>query len=188
MVEAIALQPGDRVLDMCCGTGNTTFAIAERVGKGSSIKAIDLSFGQIKVARKRNRFSNIDFMVMDASDTGFFGGDFDKIVIPHALHEMPRATRLAVLQEAKRILADGGTLAVLEMDDPPGSLLRLFIAFWWFYWLPFNFETPTRRDMLRHGIVEEFTEAGFANLSRLSLYRGAFQVVQGRKQSAHGKA
>ena len=182
MLDGVALQPGERILDMCCGTGNTTFVIAERVGSQAEIKAIDLSSGQIRVAKKRNRFPNIEFMAMDASDTSFGDGDFHKVVIPHAIHEMPRTTRLAVLREAGRILVDRGALAVLEMDNPPSLFWRLFIGFWWFYWLPFNFETPTRRDMLRHGLVEEVREAGFVDVSKSSFFNGVLQVVQGRKE------
>ena len=181
MLDVVDLKPGDKVLDMCCGSGGATFVIAERVGDESNIKAIDLSNGQIQMAKKRNHFSNIEFMVMDASNTDFAESEFDKVIIPHALHEMPRATRLAVLKEARRILADGGTLAVLEMDNPPGLFLRLFIGLWWFYWLPFNFETPTRRDMLKHGLVEEVRKAGFNNVSKSSVYNGVLQVVQGKK-------
>jgi ubiquinone/menaquinone biosynthesis C-methylase UbiE len=181
MLEVVPLQPGDRVLDMCCGTGNTTFAIAERVGERSEIEGIDLSRGQIRVAKRQNRFSNVKFMVMDASQTCFREGDFDKVVIPHALHEMSRTTRLAVLREARRVLRDGGTLAVMELDNPPGWLLRLFVGFWCFYWLPFNFETPTRRDMMRHGVAEEVREAGFGDVSKTSMYNGVLQVVQGKK-------
>ncbi len=181
MLEVVDLRPGDRILDMCCGTGNTTFAIAKRVGEVSNIKAIDLSSGQIRIANRQNRFANIDFMVMDAGRTSFCQGDFDKVVIPHALHEMPRATRLAVLKEASRVLADAGTLAVLEMDNPPNPLLRLFVGLWWFYWLPFNFETATRRDMLGRGVAAEMAEAGFVSVRKLSLHRGVFQLVQGRK-------
>ena len=180
-LEAVALLPGERILDMCCGTGNTTFVIAEKVEKQAEIKAIDFSSGQIRIAKKRNRFPNIDFMVMDASHTSFCEGEFDKVIIPHAIHEMPRATRLEVLREARRILADRGTLAVLEMDNPPNVFLRLFIGFWWFYWLPFNFETATRRDMLRHALAEEVREAGFGNVSRSCFFGGVLQVVQGRK-------
>jgi demethylmenaquinone methyltransferase/2-methoxy-6-polyprenyl-1,4-benzoquinol methylase len=182
MLEVVALRPGERILDMCCGTGNTTFAIAEKVGSRTEIKAIDLSSGQIRVAKKRNRFPNIEFMVMDASDTSFGEGTFDKVIIPHAIHEMPRATRLAVLREARRILVEGGTLVVLEMDNPPSLFLRLFIGFWWFYWLPFNFETPTRRNMLSHGLEKEVREAGFSSVSKSSFFKRVLQVVQGRKE------
>jgi ubiquinone/menaquinone biosynthesis C-methylase UbiE len=186
MLGVVDLRPGDRILDMCCGTGNTTFAIAKRVGEVSKIKAIDLSSGQIRIAKRQNRFPNVDFMVMDAGRTSFCRGDFEKVVIPHALHEMPRATRLAVLKEAGRVLVDGGTLAVLEIDNPPNPLLRLFIGLWWFYWLPFNFETATRRDMLGQGVAAEMAEAGFGSVHKLSMHSGIFQVVQGRKASRPG--
>ncbi|MFH1261488.1 MAG: class I SAM-dependent methyltransferase [Candidatus Micrarchaeota archaeon] len=112
LIDAVDLQERDRILDMCCGTGNTTFTMAQKVGNHSQIKAIDLSSGQIRIAKKKNLFSNIEFMVIDASDTCFTESYFDKVVIAHALHEMPRVTRLAVLKEAKRIIKDGGTLAV----------------------------------------------------------------------------
>ena len=49
------------------------------------------------------------------------------------------------------------------------------------YWLPFNFETPTRKDMLRRGLAEEVREAGFEEVRKASFARGVFQVVRGRR-------
>lgn len=181
MLEVVDLKAGDKILDMCCGPGNTTFAIAKMLGNNSKIKGIDLSEGQIEMARKRNHFSNVEFMVMDASNTSFAEGEFDKVIIPHALHEMSGSDRLEVFKEARRILKEGGTLAVLEMDNPSSFFLRLFIGFWWFYWLPFNFETPTRRDMLKCGLINEVKESGFKQCLKSSLYDNVFQVVQGIK-------
>ena len=51
------------------------------------------------------------------------------------------------------------------------------MGFWAFYWLPGNFETPTRRDMLKHGVVNEVKEAGLSNVRKYSSYKGAFQTV-----------
>lgn len=181
LIDIIDLQEGDNILDMCCGTGNTAFIMARKVGEHARVKAIDLSAGQIRIAKKKNVLPNVEFMVMDASDTCFVEGCFDKVVIPYALHEMPRATRLEVLKEARRIIKDTGILAVLEMDTPPNLLWHLCVAFCWFYWLPFNPETPTRRDMLKHGVMEEVKEAGFRNVNRVSMYNGALQVVTGQK-------
>jgi len=181
MLDAIPLASGEKVLDMCCGTGGMTFAVAEKMGSDSPILGIDLSSGQIRMAKKNNRFPNIDFMVMDASNTSFRDGEFDVVIIPHAIHEMNRPLRLAVLKEARRILSDKGTLAVLELDTPTGLFMRLLIGFMWFYWLPFNFETPTRRDMLRHTVVKEVREAGFTDVKKSSFDKGVLQVVEGRK-------
>jgi len=73
----------------------------------------------------------------------------------------------------------------LELDSPKNFFVRLFIALWFGYWLPFNFETPTRRDMLKHGVANEVEEAGFRNIRKISEfrsnYRGVFQVVEGEK-------
>jgi demethylmenaquinone methyltransferase/2-methoxy-6-polyprenyl-1,4-benzoquinol methylase len=179
ILDAASPQAGERILDMCCGTGSATFATAEMAGRQSRIIGLDLSFGQIRVAKKRNRFPNVEFMTADASNTPFCDGEFDRVIIPHAIHEMPRPLRLAVLAEAGRVLKPGGVLAVLEMDDPPSLLWRLLIGFFWFYWLPFNFETPTRRDMLRYGVKEEVGEAGFSKVEKTSLFHGTLQVVKG---------
>ena len=179
LLSCIDLKPDDRILEMCCGTGSLTLAAAAKMEQDTPVKAVDISWGQIEIANRRNTFPNVEFLVMDASDTTFPDGAFDKVFIPHALHEMYEDMRLAVLREAYRILADGGTLIVMEMDIPPNILLRWFVALWWFYWLPFNFETPTRREMLKHGLKRELREAGFQNITKTSVYGGTLQVMSG---------
>lgn len=181
LVGGVGLREGDRVLEMCCGTGGTTAFIAAKVGRDTPVSAIDFSAGQIRIAKKKRLPKNIEFSVMDASNTSFEDGTFDKVVIPHALHEMARPARLAVLREARRVLAEGGALAVLEMSAPESLLRRLFLGLWWFYWLPFNPETPTRRDMLKHGLAEEVRGAGFRDVGRTPMFDGALQVVRGYK-------
>ena len=180
-MRTVAFAENDNVLDMCCGSGNTTFAIARRVNPTVCITGIDLSHGQIKTANKNNTYANINFQVMDARETTFLDATFHKVIIPHALHEMERKLRLEVLREALRVLKSGGAVMVLEMDRPPRFTTRLLIGFMWFYWLPFNFETPTRRDMLRHGLPGELRLAGFTGVKKSNAFDGVFQVVQGIK-------
>jgi ubiquinone/menaquinone biosynthesis C-methylase UbiE len=181
LISEIVFNKDDKILEMCCGSGNTSFVIAERIGENAILKGIDLSEGQIEIAKRKNHYSNVVFQVMDASKTDFHEGEFDKVIIPHALHEMNRDLRLSVLREAKRVLMNGGSIAVLEMDNPSNFFIRILIGFLWFYWLPFNFETHTRRDMLKHGLKEEVIESGFVNASKRNMFNGVFQVVQGQK-------
>jgi demethylmenaquinone methyltransferase/2-methoxy-6-polyprenyl-1,4-benzoquinol methylase len=178
LLRSIEFRPQDRILEMCCGTGNSTRALASRAGAGSRITAIDLSAGQLRCAKKKPYEKAVTFFVMDASATAFAEGTFDKVLIPHAAHEMPRQVRMAVLREARRLLVPGGELVVLELDNPSRRLLRLFVAFWFFYWLPFNFETATRRDMFRRGLENEIREAGFLDVTKRSTHGGVFQVVR----------
>ena len=189
LIEPISFEPTDKILDMCCGTGGATFAIAQKAGSEAEIIGIDLSRAQIKIAKnwvnkfitRENRFKNIKFIEGDVTQTSFKDECFNKVFITHALHEMQRKERLDTLREAKRILKENGKAIVLEVDNPKNPFVRLFTGFWLFYWLPFNFETPTRRDMLKCGLENEIKEAGFQNIGKISSHQGVLQVVQGEK-------
>lgn len=170
-----------RILDMCCGTGGATLAIARKAPANAEIIGIDLSPGQIAVANSSSECDNIRFMVLDAVSTGFDDDTFDKVFITHALHEMHWDDRLRVLSEAKRVLRADGELVVLEVDKPESLVIQLLAGIYFLYWLPFNFETPTRRDMFRHGVKTEVVDAGFRDVRKTSKYSGVFQVVQGVK-------
>jgi len=181
LMAPIDFSPGERILDMCCGTGGATLAIAGRAGEKGEIIGMDLSHGQLRRAKKKRDLSKVRFLKGDVASTELEDSLFDKVFITHALHEMPRETRLEVLTEAKRILKDRGRVIVLELDNPESIFVRLFAGLWLFYWLPLNFETSTRRDMLKHGPANEVREAGFKNVRKLSKFRGVCQVVEGEK-------
>lgn len=179
LIAHIDFSPKEKILDMCCGIGGVTFVISGKAGQDSDVVGMDLSPGQIEIARKNNHLSNARFIEGDVTSTGFKDGYFDKVFITHALHEMPREIRLKVLSEAKRILKENGKVIILDLDNPENMFIRLFIGFWFFYWLPFNFETPTRRDMLKRRLTTEVAEIGFNSVEKQSKFHGVFQVVQG---------
>ncbi|HSB01576.1 MAG TPA: methyltransferase domain-containing protein [Anaerolineales bacterium] len=181
LIVSIDFTPGEKILDMCCGTGGASFVIAQKAGETSEVVGMDLSSGQIEVARRRNRLANVQFAEGDVAATSFSSGYFEKVFVTHALHEMARDVRLKVLAEARRVLRDNGKVIILDLDNPQNLLVRLFIGFWFFYWLPLNFETPTRKDMFQHGLTQEVEEVGFKCVAKLSKSHGVFQVVQGIK-------
>jgi len=181
LLESIALHPGEHILDVGCGTGNATLAIAAKAPQRVRILGLDLSLGQLRRAAAKNRLASVAFVAADARATCFADAHFDKVFVTHMIHELPRHDRLAVLKEARRVLKPDGTLVVLELDDPPSPWLRLFVGFWWFYWLPLNFETPTRRDMFRQVLTKEVEQAGFEDVRKTSIAGGALQAVQAKK-------
>ena len=54
LVAAAGLQGDGRVLDLCCGTGGTTFIIRECLGAAADVTGIDLSLGQLRRAVRRH--------------------------------------------------------------------------------------------------------------------------------------
>jgi SAM-dependent methyltransferase len=121
----------------------------------------------------------VKFIEQDVRKTNYPDEHFDKVFITHSLHEMPRKDRYKVLAEARRILKAGGTLVILELDRPNSFLLRILAGLWFFYWLPFNFETPTRRDMIKHGLKKEVLDSGFVDVRKIPKFKGMLQVVIG---------
>jgi demethylmenaquinone methyltransferase/2-methoxy-6-polyprenyl-1,4-benzoquinol methylase len=180
LLDPVSFAEGERILDLCCGTGGATAAIRERAGAGSDVIGLDLSEGQLRSARKR-RGSGLRFVEGNAERTAFADAAFDRVFVSHALHELPREARRRVLREARRLLRSGGMVALLDLDDPPSRWTRAWVGGWFLYWVPFNFETPTRRDLFRSGLDREVAAAGFRGVTKVGKYSGIFQVVQGVK-------
>lgn len=82
LVDAVGAESARRVLDVGCGTGSTTLAIARRLGAGGHCVGIDLSDPMITAARLRARSegSPARFICADAQDHAFDPAGFDMIV------------------------------------------------------------------------------------------------------------
>jgi ubiquinone/menaquinone biosynthesis C-methylase UbiE len=184
LLDPVSFRSRDRILEMCCGTGGATIFISQKAGSGCEIIGMDLSSGQLKCAKAKRYCCRVEFIEGDVKSTGFGDNSFNKVFITHAIHEMHREHRLKTLREARRVLKPKGQVVVLEIDNPPNILLRLFIGFCFFYWLPGNFETLTRRDMFKHGIDNEVKEVDFVNVRKYSIYHGVFQTVIGEKKES----
>jgi demethylmenaquinone methyltransferase/2-methoxy-6-polyprenyl-1,4-benzoquinol methylase len=181
MLSPVDFTDDSTILDICCGTGGMTSLVPRIAGERAVIVGSDISIGQLKRARRKDKTKDLLLNAADAAKTPYRNDAFDKVLIPFALHEMIKSAREAVLREAYRVLRPGGEAIVLEMDNPDRLYLRVLLGWWLFYWLPFNPETPTRRDMLRHGIDNEMSNAGFVNVRKISKFKGTMQIVIGEK-------
>jgi len=83
-----ALRPGDRLLDIACGTG----AFAAHAGRRiKAVQGVDISEGMIKIAREnasRLKLDNIDFRCCDVENIPLESGGFDCVVSKSAFHHM----------------------------------------------------------------------------------------------------
>jgi len=183
MTEMAPCSPNDTILDMCCGTGNSTFAIRKNVGINAKIIGVDLSRGRIKRANIKNTWTNLFFLKADAAHTCFKNNYFDTVFIPHALHEMHREMRKKVVQEAHRILKENGRIIIFEEDLSDKRKSRVMQNIWFGYWLPYpiNIEHITFHDMIRYGLINDVETIGFTNVKKISMFQGMMQIITGKK-------
>lgn len=120
-VEAV-VQPGARVLDACCGTGDLAIA-AER--EGGIVTGLDFSVEMLVRARRKSL--TIEWVQGDVLALPYDGGSFDAATVGFGVRNV--ADLRAGLLELRRVLRPGGRLAILEITQPRGPL-RPFFSLW----------------------------------------------------------
>jgi ubiquinone/menaquinone biosynthesis C-methylase UbiE len=105
------IQPGERVLDIGCGTGRFTVPLAEL---GAEVSALDISVGMLDVLRKKLRSKGLsaDLKQGDMCELPFPDATFDVVTSFLALMHVPPADRPAVFHEVRRVLKPGGRMAL----------------------------------------------------------------------------
>jgi ubiquinone/menaquinone biosynthesis C-methylase UbiE len=115
---------GERVLDVGCGTGHLSFALAER-SRPAEVRAVDLAPAYIEHATRRNQHPEITFAVGDACALDFPDRSFDRALSLLVLHFVPD-TRKAI-SEMRRVAKPGGTVAAAVWDARGGFVAnRMF--------------------------------------------------------------
>lgn len=113
---ALHIKPGDRVIDVACGTGAQLFELAD---VASSVTGVDLSGSMIrfasKMAKKLN-LPNASFYVEDATDLSrFYGEKFDVAIFSLALHQFNPDLRTPILNEIQKV---SNKILVLDYEVP----------------------------------------------------------------------
>lgn len=121
LLEMAALQPGESVLDIACGTGLVSFEALEALGPRGRLLGTDISEKMVEMASGiavENGFSNSGFQWMDAEDLRVDDGSFDVALCSLGLMYMPDPRK--ALEEMRRALRPGGR-AVCSVWGPRES-------------------------------------------------------------------
>jgi ubiquinone/menaquinone biosynthesis C-methylase UbiE len=109
LVEQAALQPGQRVLDVACGTGAVTQLAAQQVGPTGKVVGLDLTPGMLAIARTRSAAAtSIEWHEGSAEALPFPDASFDVVLCQQGVQFFPN--RVAALREMRRVLVPGGKL------------------------------------------------------------------------------
>jgi len=125
VVELAAVKPGDRALDLCCGTGDLALAFARR---GAEVIGLDFSGAMLEIAEKRRQkipktqHTNLKFIQGDAQQIPFPDHFFDIVTVGYGLRNL--ANWETGLAEMQRVAKPGGRLVILDFGKPANAIWR----------------------------------------------------------------
>lgn len=199
-LEETGLMPGQKALDVCCGTGDLAIAMARCVGPGGAVVGIDFSTAMLSVARKKLNVLGLSERVTliegDAMEMPFPDDDFDCVSIGFALRNVFDVE--AVLREMRRVVRPGGTVVSLELFVPDARFVRSFVYPYMFGVVPLvdRLVTPKEARGLRpysylprsvwrfcrkERLAEMFLRAGLEDVRWKTLALGVVAVHRGTK-------
>jgi len=144
-VELADIQHGDRVLDICCGTGDLAFAFARAKPEPDEVLGVDFVENMLKIARDKQKkltigqsdlhnYSKIKWLRADAQSLPFEANRFDRVGCAFGIRNLQDVS--TGLRQAHRVLKDKGRLIILEFAIPKNPLIA------WIYQCYFRFVLP----------------------------------------------
>ena len=122
--SGILSRPDSRVLDLCCGTGDMTFAL-RREGPQAHITGADFSHAMLQLASaKTTTVRRVRWIEADALQLPFLDESFDLITSAFGFRNL--ADYDAGLREIYRVLRPGGEFGILEFSEPKGLLGNVY--------------------------------------------------------------
>ncbi|MBS4176563.1 demethylmenaquinone methyltransferase [Lederbergia citrea] len=133
-MKKMNVQPGNQALDICCGTGDWTMALASKVGSEGKVIGLDFSKNMLKIAEEKksdNQLDQVNLIHGNAMELPFEDNTFDYVTIGFGLRNVP--DYMQVLEEMFRVLKPGGMAVCLETSQPtmPG-FRQLYYAYFRF--------------------------------------------------------
>jgi ubiquinone/menaquinone biosynthesis C-methylase UbiE len=133
----LRISPGERVLDIGCGSGVVTRAIGKRVSPGGAVVGLDPSSELLDVARAHAAEAGlgglVDFQTGDCRNLAFPEASFDVVVAATVLTHVPEAGK--ALPEMVRVARAGGRVGVFDFDGdglliahPDRAITRRIVA------------------------------------------------------------
>ena len=127
-----------QVLDVACGTGDSTIAVARAAAPGSLVTGADISEGMMALvaekAAKAGVADRIRLVVADGEALPFSDASFDRVTCAFGIRNFEH--KEVGLKEFHRVLKPGGRAVVLELSVPQNRLLRALYDLYFLHILP----------------------------------------------------
>jgi SAM-dependent methyltransferase len=161
LIERTELQPGERVLDVGCGTGDLAL-LAKELQPGADVVGVDPDPAALARAatKAERRGLYVDFDEGFGNDLPYDTASFDRAVSSFVFHHLDTETKRGTLRELVRVLRPGGSLFLMDFGPPRGGLLQTIGRL--------LHRSETLRDNTPDEIPELMREAGFAEAEQIS--------------------
>jgi demethylmenaquinone methyltransferase/2-methoxy-6-polyprenyl-1,4-benzoquinol methylase len=190
----ILRRPGAQVLDLCCGTGDMTFALHRRMkGGDAQLFGTDFSHAMLVRAEQKSGKRNIRWIEADALKLPFTSNKFHLVTAAFGFRNLANYDR--GLAEIYRVLAPGGEFGILDFGEPKGLIGKVYRVYFRrvlpaigtlisgvrgpYAYLPASvLRFPSPEEML-----QRMREAGFVEASWTPYTFGIAGLYRGRKGS-----
>ncbi|MBD2103838.1 class I SAM-dependent methyltransferase [Leptolyngbya sp. FACHB-261] len=171
-LTGLSIQAETRVLDLCCGSGQTTRFLVER---SQNVTGLDASPKSLR--RAERNVPQATYVQAFAEAMPLADGQFDVVHTSVALHEMEPEQLQQILVEVCRVLKPGGMFTTIDFHKPSQPLLwpglALFLAL---------FETHTAWHLLETDLALLLQRAGLRVTAHRFYVGGSLQVLQAQKE------
>ena len=127
-----------RILDVACGTGDSTISIARAAAEGTKVTGADISEGMMALvmekARKAGVGDRIDLQVADGEALPYGDGTFDRVTCAFGIRNFEHKEK--GLAEFRRVLKPGGKAVILELSVPQNRVIRWVYDLYFLHILP----------------------------------------------------
>jgi demethylmenaquinone methyltransferase / 2-methoxy-6-polyprenyl-1,4-benzoquinol methylase len=195
-MKRMDVQPGQHALDVCCGTGDWTIALAEAVGPQGKVVGLDFSQNMLKIGEqkvKQRQLHQVSLIHGNAMELPFEDNSFDYVTIGFGLRNVP--DYMQVLKEMNRVLKPGGKAVCLETSQPELIGFKQAYRLYFRYIMPlfgkvfaksyqeYSWLQESARDFPgMKELARMFEKAGFTNVMYKPYSGGAAAVHIGHKK------
>lgn len=189
------LAPGDSALDVCCGTGDFAFELADRVGRTGRVVGVDFSEAMLDLAREKARSRSlewVEFIPGNACSLPFDDDRFDCATVGFGIRNV--ASVDDALAEMTRVVKPGGTVICLEISKVKSKLLSLPWRLYFYGLTPYTAQLfgakrfayeylpeSVQEFMSREELARRFEKSGLENVEYHDLTFGTVCVHVGTK-------
>jgi demethylmenaquinone methyltransferase/2-methoxy-6-polyprenyl-1,4-benzoquinol methylase len=171
-MEVLAPQSGEKILDLCSGTGRVASWITEAVGDEGEVVGMDISKSMVEVAKRRyGGIKRVIFLHKDVTKPWEYQNYFDGIFTSFALHELPEKKRLGALEHSFQALKERGRMVIVDFNPQvAGRGKTILLAFFKLFERDnLNFFSFDQNELLKM--------VGFKRIEAFPVLAGMFQIT-----------